>query len=195
MFPGSAFSIVYHGSITPDRVPRTLIDAVAQLPEDISLTIVGYETIGTSGYLVELKKHAARLKIDHRLHIDRPLSRHDLMAQCARHDLGLCLLPIETADVNMGHMVGASNKVFDYLAAGLPVLVPNTPSWITTFVVPGYGVACDPSDPRDIARSIHELYVTPGRCRSMAAAGQDRIRQDWNYETQFQPVLQHLLTG
>ena len=51
-------------------------------------------------------------------------------------------------DLNMLHMVAASNKPFDYMACGLPLLVTDLPEWVETFVKPGYALACDPDDPK-----------------------------------------------
>ena len=46
----------------------------------------------------------------------------------------------------MSNMTGASNKPFDYMAAGLALLVSDLPDWKTMFVDPGFGLACDPTD-------------------------------------------------
>ena len=46
----------------------------------------------------------------------------------------------------MQNMVGASNKPFDYMACGLPLLVTDLPEWTSTFVEPGYARACNPDD-------------------------------------------------
>ena len=54
----------------------------------------------------------------------------------------------------MLHMAGASNKPFDYMAAGLALLVSDQPDWRAMFVEPGYARACDPTDPSSIATSL-----------------------------------------
>jgi hypothetical protein len=46
-------------------------------------------------------------------------------------------MPKQSEDINMRHMVGASNKPFDYMASGLPLLVTDLPEWAATFVEPG----------------------------------------------------------
>ena len=45
---------LYHGSIVPDRLPLSIVDALAGLPGEVSLTVVGYETVGSLGYLKKM---------------------------------------------------------------------------------------------------------------------------------------------
>ena len=72
--------------------------------------------------------------------------RADLLAEAARAHIGLSLMPLKTGDLNMNHMTGASNKPFDYMAAGLALLVSDLPDWTRMFVEPGFGFACNPAD-------------------------------------------------
>jgi glycosyltransferase involved in cell wall biosynthesis len=103
-------------------------------------------------------------------------------------------MPVESGDINMRFMVGASNKPFDYLAVGLALVVTRLPEWEEAFVKPGYAVSCDPSDGRSIAAALAPLVADPARGRAMGRAGRARIEADWNYEAQFRPVLERLAT-
>ena len=47
----------------------------------------------------------------------------DLVAVAAQAHIGLALIPRNADELNMRHMTGASNKPFDYMAAGLALLV------------------------------------------------------------------------
>jgi glycosyltransferase involved in cell wall biosynthesis len=57
------------------------------------------------------------------------------------------------------------------------------------FVRPGYGLACDPGDADDIAQAVRWFLDHPAERSAMGAAGRARVRGDWNYESQFAPVL------
>jgi hypothetical protein len=57
------------------------------------------------------------------------------------------------------------------------------------FVAPGYGLACDPADPRSIAAAIGWLFEHPDEMRAMGEAGRRRILAEWNYENTFRPVF------
>ncbi len=186
--------LLYHGSVVPERVPLEILDALARVPGRISLTIVGYETNGSKGYLNRLRQRAAELRISDRLQILGALSRDELMQTCRNFDAGLAFMPLASNDRNLGMMEGASNKPFDYLACGLALVVSRIPEWEAMFVEPGYAYACDPASAADLAQAFTRLIQDPERTRAMGEAGRRRILSEWNYEHQFQPVLE-LLEG
>lgn len=189
----SPLRLLYHGSIVPERLPLTVIDAMSAIPGPVLLTVVGYETNGSKGYLDRLRARAAELGIPERLNILGTLStRDELMSVCREQDAGLALMPTGAADLNLRTMEGASNKPFDYLACGLALVVSRIPEWQAMFVKPGYAYACDPASAADLTQAFTRLIQDPARTRAMGEAGRQRILSEWNYEHQFQPVLEIL---
>jgi glycosyltransferase involved in cell wall biosynthesis len=89
-------------------------------------------------------------------------------------------------------MTGASNKPFDYLACGLALLVSDLPEWRALYVDNGYAVAVDPDNAHSIAAALNWLRMHPAEMRAMGERGRQRVFDEWNYETQFAPVLKHL---
>jgi glycosyltransferase involved in cell wall biosynthesis len=190
---GDGFWLVYHGSIGPSLVPLTVLQALALLPPSVKLRVTGYETIGHAGYRQALEQEARRLGIADRVEVRGPVPRFELLEK-TRGDVGLALMPRWSEDVNYRYMAGASNKAFDYLACGLALLVSDLPDWREFFVKPGYGLACDPQDPAGIAAALRWYLEHPEESRAMGKRGRQRVRQEWNYERQFQPILD-LLNG
>lgn len=188
--------LLYHGSIVPSRLPLTVLEALAGLPHSVNLRIVGYETAGHSGYLQSLKQAARLLGIDGRVQILGALpKRAELLEWCSESDIGLALLPRSKnghCDINLETMTGASNKAFDYLARGLPLIVSDLPDWQELYVKPGYALACTPEDPHSIAQVLKWFLEHPIELRQMGERGRQRILADWNYETQFRPVAKVL---
>ena len=180
--------LLYHGSIVPERLPLSVLDALVLLPADVTLTVVGYETIGSRGYISRLGRRASELKISERLTFVEALPRAGLLELCPSHHVGLALFPPEALDVNLQAMTGASNKPFDYLASGLAVLVSDLPDWREMFVRAGFGLSCDSSQPDSIASAIRKFYELPAEMRAMAQRGRQKILDDWNYEAQFAKV-------
>ena len=188
-----SFWLLYHGSIVPGRLPLAVVDALAALPDRVKLRVIGYETVGSAGYVEQIRERAREIGVDHRLDVVGALPRRfDLMEWCRRCDAGLALMPMGAKDVNERSMTGASNKPFDYLACGLALVVSDLPDWRTTYVEPGYGLACDPQDPQSIAGAIRRFLDDPNLARSMGEKGRQRILKEWNYESCFLPVLQYL---
>lgn len=185
--------ILYHGSIVPNRLPETVITALAHLPVGVKLTVIGYETSGHRGYIRQLQNHARQLGLEERVHFIGTLPlRTALLEQCRRHDVGLSLMPLDSSDLNEQAMTGASNKPFDYLACGLGLLVPDLPDWRDMFVAPGYGLACRPDDAGSIATALRYFFDHPIGMRRMGEKGRRRILSEWHYEYRFTPILEHL---
>lgn len=182
--------IYYHGNLSPSLLPKTVIEALAQVPEGVRLYAVGYETSGYKGYAQQLKEEARRLGVDARVHFLDAMPRFRLLETCRRMDVGLALMPKNDPNINLRHLIGASNKPFDYLAGGLPLLVSDIAEWIELYVKPEYGLACDSENPESIAAALRWFLEHPAEIRSMGERGRLRIISEWNYEMQFDPVLE-----
>jgi glycosyltransferase involved in cell wall biosynthesis len=183
-------SVLYHGSITPERLPVSVIAAIAQC--GMQLRIVGYEVQGAKGYLKRLLEIGRRFGHNVVEYLGQ-FSRDHLLAEVARADVGLALLPMDPDDVNLRYMLGASNKVFDYMASGLALLVPELPDWISSFVDTGYGLSCNPTDTASLAAQLGWFAANPDGRRNMGAKGRAKIEADWNYDNAFAPVLNHFV--
>jgi glycosyltransferase involved in cell wall biosynthesis len=184
--------VLYHGSIVPARVPVALVEALTRLPEDVTLTLIGYETAGHPGYVAQLVDRARALGVAHRLTCRGPVSRDALLRDAPSFDVGVSLLPTVTHELNERSMVGASNKPFDYMAGGLALLVPDRPEWQSAFVQPGFGVGCRAEQADDIASALRWLLDHPDERLAMGRRAQARIRERWNYDLGFAPVLDRI---
>ena len=93
----------------------------------------------------------------------------------------------------MRNMTGASNKPFDYMAAGLALLVSELPDWRDMFMVPGFARACDPTDPDSVSAALRWFLDHPEERRTMAGRGRSKIEAEWSYYVPaFAPVLAEL---
>jgi glycosyltransferase involved in cell wall biosynthesis len=179
----------YHGSITPDRLPLALIEGGSRLRGRVRLRIAGYEAPGAPGYVARLieagRSPGGEPMVEY---LGQLPQRRDLLGEAARAHVGLAFMPRDTGDINMDNMTGASNKAFDYMAAGLALLVTDRPDWRRLFV-PDFAKACDPSDPASFAAALAWFIDNPSERRAMAERGRAGIRDDWNYETAFAPIM------
>ena len=191
--PSSGLHVIYRGSINADRLPETVVDAIARAGEDVTLSIAGYETIGSRGHIARLDARARDLRLEHRVKFLGTIADPVLAPECARADIGLALMPVASLDENMRHMTGASNKVFEYWSSGIVPLVTNLPDWRATFVDPGYALVCDPRNADSVAAALRWAASHRPELRAMASHGWERLQVDWNYESQFAPVLGAML--
>ena len=185
----SELIVYYHGSITPERLPESVLNAIGLCRHRVRLRIMGYEAPGAKGYVARLIESGKRFGQQVVEYLGQVPTRESVFAEAAQASLGLALMPRATGDVNLTHMTGASNKAFDYMAAGLALLVTDLPDWQTVFVEPGYARSCDPSDSASIAAQLSWFAGNSEERRRMGSIGRTKIESGWNYETLFRPVL------
>ncbi len=190
---GGELAMYYHGSINRVRLPTQMIIAASRLSPLVRLQVVGYETEG--GYVEELTRSASENGAATLIEFRGVMRRRDLFRCASRAHIGICLMPKHSDDINLRHMVGASNKAFDYMACGLPLLVSDLPEWVSTFVEPGYALACDPDDPDSIEVALRWFLDHPTERRDMGRRCRDKIQRGWNYETRFANVLAAIENG
>ncbi len=185
--------VLYHGSIVPERVPLTLVEALARLGGRCRLHVVGYFTDGSASYATTLRDEAKRRGVEQLLVLHGAIpARSRLLDFAATCDVGLSFVPVRPSDNNLQTMAGASNKPFDYMARGLALLVTRRPDWEQMFVAPGFGRSCDPQDVESIVEHLRWFEEHRAETRAMGERGTRQIISAWNYERQFEPVATQL---
>jgi hypothetical protein len=182
--PAAPLRLWYHGSINPTRLPPALLDAVRAARGAAVLDVAGYAT-PDDGWIereVERSRSADGASIRLAGVIDQ---RADLLDACARAHFGVCCYATEGADPNQRDMAGASNKVFDYLARGLGLLVSDAPQWRALLGHRGDVVFFDP---RDAGSCAHALQAAAARAPPRAELRTPAP----NWEQGFAPVLERL---
>lgn len=193
--PAEPLLLYYHGNISPSLLPEAVVRAMQKFGGRVRLRIAGYEAPGARGYVARLQGLGALSGGERLVEYIGQISRDRLLAEAAKAHIGLALMPRGSTDVNMHHMTGASNKAFDYMAAGLPLLVSDLPDWQEMFVAPGYARACDPADAELIAGALGWFLDNPEGRNVMAARGREKIETGWNYDAMFAPMMEALSRG
>lgn len=185
--------LYYHGSINAVRLPPELVVAMSFFKGAVRLMIAGYEVQGSLGHIDGLKRLAAAYGIEDAVeYLGAIPLRSDLLRYAAQAHVGLSLMPMQSDDINTRHMVGASNKAFDCMACGLPLLVSDLPDWVETFVGPGFGRACDPCNVESIRSELAWYLENPQARAEMGERCRERIWRTWNYESMFEAALAEL---
>ena len=101
-------------------------------------------------------------------------------------DVGaMCFHP----DPNKTDAVHRSNKLFQYMSAGLPVVVSDIGNWGTLVEDEGCGVAVEPGDPDAIADALVALADDPDRRSTLGRNGHRAALERYNWESERAKLL------
>jgi glycosyltransferase involved in cell wall biosynthesis len=141
--------IVYIGGLMPGRGLEQMIDALALLPQ-AHLRAVGP---GATSYRGSLTTRAQRAGVADRLELCAPVAPGEVADALAGAAAGLCLIQ----PICRSYELCLPNKLFEYTAAGVPVLASELPVIGTLVRREGFGVLAPPGNPAAIAASFEHL--------------------------------------
>jgi glycosyltransferase involved in cell wall biosynthesis len=88
------------------------------------------------------------------------------------------------------YLTGLSTKLFEYMAAGLPVIASDFPLWKGFVEGNDCGVCVNPLDTEEIARAIEYLMDHPDRRRKMGENGRNVVLEKYSWERESAHLLQ-----
>jgi glycosyltransferase involved in cell wall biosynthesis len=72
-------------------------------------------------------------------------------------------------------------KMFEYMAAGIPVIASDIPLWRSIIESADCGICVDPFDPGAIAGAIDSLFENPERAWRMGENGRKAVVSKYNW--------------
>jgi len=153
------FLLLWQGGVGPSRMIEPIIQALP-LAEKCVFAIRGP---GLEAYGAQYRALAEQLSVGGRLVFLPLVPSSDVVAAAQGADAGVWTLP----NLCKNFYYALPNKIFEYLATGLPVLVANYPEAEKLVVRSGAGLSFDPYDPRSIAEVINRISGDPDLRQSM----------------------------
>jgi glycosyltransferase involved in cell wall biosynthesis len=151
---------IYVGGLMPGRGLEQTIDALALAPE-MRLRAIGP---GAPAYRATLRARALAAGVAERVELCDAVAPAELLDALAEATAGLCLIQ----PVCRSYELTLPNKLFEYAAAGLPVLASELPVIAAVVREHGFGEVVTPDDPQAIAAGLRRL-CEPERWRQAAA--------------------------
>jgi len=111
------------------------------------------------------------------------LSRKELPPMLAGCVAGLVLFHPEKNWIVSGPL-----KLFEYMSAGLPVLVSNFPLWKQVVEGNRCGICVDPLDVNAISAALRWFCDNPAEARAMGERGRAAIRNKFNWEREVEAL-------
>ncbi len=178
--PPDAPLLLYHGVFTKHRGLEQL--ALASLEPGLERAHVVFLGYGASR--PEVDALVADARFGGRVHVLDAVDPSVLLDWVTGADVGV--IPGQPSTLN--HLLSSPNKLFESLAAGIPVAIMDFP-YVHRIVLddPGgpLGTVCDPTDPASIARAVRSIIERPDeerlalRARCLRAA-----HETWNWESE-----------
>jgi glycosyltransferase involved in cell wall biosynthesis len=180
-------TLLYQGGIYAEaRAFRTAIGALRHLP-GVSFVIVGFGRERDIGLIREWAREAG---VDERVHLYDPVPFDDLVGIAAAASVGI----VPLRNISLNSYLGDTNKLFEYLMAGLPVVGSDFPEVARVLHEgePAVGEAFDPEDERSIATAIEAVLERDYPERRQEARRLALERWCWGHE---EPKLVEIYEG
>lgn len=139
--------LMHHGGLARGRGIERTIEALRSLPPEVALVLMG------DGELVPWIRDLAEGALAGRLYHVPAVPIGDVLTWIAGADIGV--IAFEPVDRN--NVLGTPNKLFEYLAVGVPVVVSDLPEMGRIVREHRAGVTCNPVDAESIGQAIRQL--------------------------------------
>jgi glycosyltransferase involved in cell wall biosynthesis len=182
----SGVRLVYLGNLDGSRGIDQAIQAVARLAaagRDVRLT-----AIGDGACLKHFQGLARRFNVQDQVSLPGRLSFRHVREIMGTSDIGL--IPHHATEAWNSTI---PNKLFDYMAIGLPVIVSDARPTGRIVREEGCGEVFHDRHPEDLARSIR-ILEDPDRRSSHGQRGRAAIHRRYNWETDFRTLTGALET-
>ena len=167
---------VYVGGITTIRAAKEMVKAVTLVQTPAELVLAGsFESQILQNEILALPGWS-------QVRFLGWLSRFEVAEVLAKAKVGLVLYhPLPN------HIEAQPNKIFEYMAAGIPFVASNFPLWRE--LGDGAGLFVDPLDPPSIAQAIEWLFAHPKEAEAMGQRGRELVLKKYNWDAEAQKLL------
>lgn len=166
----SARRVIYVGRITEPRGAFNMLSMLERLPSDVRLDLVG--DYAPAVLESRLREHPAWARVDAHGYQDRP----KVAELTARASVGLILLHPER-----NYLDSYPTKLFEYMAASLPVVASDFPLWRSIVDDAGCGLLVDPMDPIACAAAVARLLDDHAVACEMGRSGRSAVEGKFNW--------------
>ena len=180
------FEILNHGQFYAGRGYDIMIEAAALLKDypDIHMALRGF------GVLEEqLKSRAQELGLDNVIFYPG-VKIEELIPEASRSMVGLAI----TVPICLNFKLSVSNKLFEYAAAGLPVIMSDIPEHRYLNDKYHFGIILKENTPEELKNAAVKLYEDKELYKKCQENAQ-RLSREMNWENEFSKLTSFILSG
>jgi len=173
-------AVAYIGSISERRGIREILQALALLPSDNPAQMMLAGPFSPEELRTELMRLPGWARVKYLRVLDRPSVANLL----SRVRLGLLVLRPEP-----NFWDAMPIKLFEYMAAGIPVIASDFPLWRQIIGEAGCGLLVDPQDPQAIALAMEYLLSHDSEAEAMGRCGRQAACELYNWKSEERILL------
>lgn len=174
------FTLIYAGVLSEERGIAKIVQALEYVNDNLYVRL---QLIGRFDYS-NFENKVRGLKGFSKVEFREWLPYKEVVNYLHNADAGIVVLqPIPN------YIESMPNKLFEYMAAGLPVIASNFPLWQEIVEGNNCGILVDPLEPKDIARAIEYLILNPEIRKQMGVNGRKAIIDKYNWEREEMKLL------
>jgi glycosyltransferase involved in cell wall biosynthesis len=168
---GCEFVLIYQGVLRPGQGILRSLRLLRNLPE------VGIVFVGDGLYRGEIEKRIVEYGLSSQVRFAGMVSPDDLPRYTAGADAGLLLM--EAAAIN--NYLALPQKIFQYIAAGVPPIVTDLPELAKIARQDNLGVVLDNDNENDDAAIVGQ-FLRQGLSDAKKACNREKSKYNWNVE-------------
>lgn len=170
---------VYVGGITAVRGISEMVDAIGLVSDGrASLHLLG--AFANDRLERDIRACAGWCRVD----FLGWSSRETVVEELSKASAGLVLL-----HPTPQYVISYPVKMFEYMAAGLPVIASDFPLWREIVEGAGCGLLVDPQEPQAIAEAMQWILDNPEEAAAMGRRGRAAVEERFNWEAESEKLV------
>jgi glycosyltransferase involved in cell wall biosynthesis len=187
--------LLYQGGLSRYFCLENLLFSINFCKSSFAIVFLGRDI--EKGVKNELRLLAEKESISNRIFFwDEYVPYDELPSISCFCDIGIAKLTHDgmKAPINDKYIAGASNKIAEYMAAGLPIISSDTEDNRIFFQKDNIGLLCNSEDPQSIANAIDTLLLNSQKLSEMGANNRKVFLEKYNYDIQFETLYNKMST-
>jgi glycosyltransferase involved in cell wall biosynthesis len=169
-------SICYIGGITRERGILELVEALGY--SDCQLSLAG--AFDSEEIFNLAKENENWKKVKYYGQVDR----QKIVEILSSSKIGMVTLRLTP-----NHLESLPIKMFEYMAAEIPVITSNFPVWKKIVESNNYGLCVNPMDPEEIGKAINRLLNNADEAKTMGENGRKAVIERFNWERESEKLI------
>lgn len=177
----TSFEVLNHGQFYEGRGYELMVDACDLLLgyPDIHLAIRGFGRLENA-----LRTEVAKKKNKEKFHFYPPVTVQELIPKASKSMVGVAI----TLPICLNFKLSVSNKLFEYVSAGLPVIMSNIPEHVYLNNKYEFGIVLKETTAEEFANAVIKLYLDKGFYEKCAENAK-KMSLELNWENEFSKLI------